>query len=138
MSDMNLKLYQAIQEAISQNVNAMRLGDFVVGTVESESPLTIRISQKDLVTEEFIQLTDAVRDYDVDIEVSHVTETRAGGSGYPQYESHDHDYKGRKKIHVYNGLHSGEVVLMGREAGGQTYYVISRLANHTNLSGQWL
>ncbi|MBM6986264.1 MAG: DUF2577 domain-containing protein [Acidaminococcaceae bacterium] len=138
MSDINLKLYQAMQEVIGQNVDSMRLGDFVVGTVETASPLSIRVTQKDLITEEFLQLTDLVRDFDVDIEVDHNTEDASGGSGDSAYAPHHHGYKGRKKITVYNGLHVGEVVLMGRAAGGQTYYVISRLANHTDLSGQWV
>ncbi len=134
---MNGKLYEAVQAAISQTVNGMRMGDYVLGTVEGTSPVSIRINQRDLITEEFLIFTDAVRDYDVDIGVAHTTENRAGGSGDPAFESHNHDYTGRKKIHVYNALRAGEVVILLRQQGGQQYCVLSRISNHTNLSGQW-
>lgn len=134
---MNVKLYQALQAVIGQNVSDMHLSDYILGTVESANPVTIRINQKDLITEDFLIFTDAVRDYDVDIEVKHTTENRAGGSGDAEYASHNHEYKGRKKIHVYNGLHPGEVVIMIRQAGAQQYCVLSRISNHSNLSGQW-
>ena len=73
----------------------------------------------------------------MDIEVNHVTENRAGGGGYAEYASHNHDYKGRKKIRVYNGLKPGEIVAMIRQRGGQQYLVVSRIHNHEGLSGQW-
>ena len=137
MIRLNTKLYQTLQAVISQTVNGMRMGDYILGTVESSNPVTIRVNQKDLITSEFLIFTDAVRDYDVDIEVNHWTENRAGGGGDAEFASHNHDYKGRKKIRVYNGLKPGEVVIMIRQQGGQQYCVLSRITNHVGLSGQW-
>jgi hypothetical protein len=134
---MNAKFYQSLQAAITQTVQGMRMGDYILGTVESDDPVSIRINQRDLITEDFLIFTDATRDYDVDIEVNHVTETRSGGNGDAEFASHDHDYKGRKKIRVYNGLHTGEVVILLRQQGAQQYCVLSRITNHSNLSGQW-
>ncbi|CUH95871.1 hypothetical protein P22_1957 [Propionispora sp. 2/2-37] len=134
---MSAELLQVFQTLIGQTMQAGQLADYVLGVVESSSPLSIRIEQKETITEEFLILTDAVRDYDVDIEVSHVTENRAGGSGDPAFASHNHDYTGRKKIRVYNGLHVGENVILLRQAGGQEFVVLSRVFNHTNLTGQW-
>lgn len=134
---MNGKLYQTLQAAINQTVNNMQMGDYILGTVETVNPVSIRISQRDLVTSEFLLFTDAVRDFDVDIEVNHRTENRSGGGGDAEFASHNHDYKGRKKIRVYNELHPGEVVILIRQQGAQQYVVLSRISNHTNLSGQW-
>ena len=134
---MNGKLYQTLQAAINQTVNNMQMGDYILGTVETVNPVSIRISQRDLITSEFLLFTDAVRDFDVDIEVNHTTENRAGGGGDAEFASHNHDYKGRKKIRVYNGLHPGEVVILIRQQGAQQYVLLSRISNHTNLSGQW-
>ena len=134
---MNAKFYQTVQAAIAQTVEGMRMGDYVLGTVETESPVSIRINQRDLITSDFLIFTDAVRDYNVDIEVRHTTENRAGGGGYAEFASHNHDYKGRKRITVYNGLHVGEVVILLRQCGGQQYCVLSRISDHTHLSGQW-
>ena len=94
---MSAELLQTMQRLVSQTTEAMKPTDYIVGVVETVGPLSIRIEQKEVVTAEFLELTDAVRDYDVDIEVMHVTEKRAGGGGYAEYASHDHDYRGRKK-----------------------------------------
>lgn len=133
-----MNLFETIQKMVKQAIEASRPADYILGRVESVSPLSIRLNARDLVTENFLILTDAVRDYSVDISVSHQTENRAGGSGDPSFASHNHDYKGRKKITVHNGLAVGEIVIMIRQAGGQQYCVLSRVHDHTNLSGQWI
>lgn len=130
-------LAEVMKQLAGQAEDAGRPSDYILGTVESSDPLAIRVSQKDLITAEYLITTDAVRDYDVDIEVNHVTENRAGGGGYAEYASHNHDYKGRKRIRVYNGLKPGEIVAMIRQRGGQQYLVVSRIHNHQGLSGQW-
>jgi hypothetical protein len=127
-----------IKKAAVAAVDAGYPSDWIVGTVETVNPLTIRTEQQEILDTAFLWLTDAVRDYKVDIEVSHVTETRAGGSGDPAFASHDHDYKGRKKITVYNGLHAGEKVFMLQKKGGQAFIVLGRVFAHAHLSGQWL
>ena len=130
-------LAEVMKQLAGQAEDAGRPSDYILGTVESSSPLSIRVSQKDLITAEYLITTDAVRDYDVDIEVNHVTENRAGGGGYAEYASHNHDYNGRKRIRVYNGLKRGEIVVMIRQRGGQQYLVVSRIHIHQGLSGQW-
>ena len=69
-------------------------------------------------------LSDNVRDFEVDIEVNHITEKRAGGGGYAEYASHDHGYRGRKKIIIYNGLKIGEKVVMIQQSGGQLFLLL--------------
>ena len=134
---MSTQLVQTIQMLAKQTLDASKPSDYVLGVVETVNPLSIRIEQKESVPEEFLILTDAVRDYEVDIEVNHVTENRAGGSGDAEFASHNHGYSGRKKIKVYNSLHVGEQVILIQQAGGQEFIVLSRVFNHTNLSGQW-
>lgn len=90
-------LKEAIQQLVKQQLNSANLCDYSLGVVETINPLTIRIDQKELLTEEFLILTDLVRDFDVDITVNHTTENKSGGSGYALFESHNHAYSGRKK-----------------------------------------
>lgn len=134
---MSRQLIETIQRLARQTEIAMKPCDYCLGVVESVSPLTIRIDQKDVVSEEFLILTDLVRDYTVDITVSHTTENKSGGSGDAEFASHNHDYKGRKKIIVHNGLAVGESVILVQQAGGQEFIVLSRLYDHTNVTGQW-
>lgn len=132
-----MSLVQTLQELTMQTVEAAKPADIVMGEVLSVSPLSIQIDQRDILPASFFHLTHAVKDYYVDIEVNHVTETRAGGSGYPQFASHDHDYIGRKKIMIYNGLKVGEKVLLLCRQGGQDYIILDRIFDPI-VSGQWL
>ncbi len=134
---MSNQLMNALQKLAYNTYQAGKPADYILGVVEAVNPLVIRLDAKETITEEFLVLTDAVRDYDVDITVNHTTENAAGGSGYAEYASHNHGYKGRKRITVHNGLTPGESVVMLRQLGGQEYLVISRIFNHIALSGQW-
>lgn len=134
---MSRQLVSMLQKLVAQTNNAMKPTDYCLGVVETVAPLSIRIDQKDILTEEFLILTDLVRDFSVDITVSHTTENRAGGGGYAEFASHNHDYTGRKKIIVHNGLSVGESVILIQQAGGQEFIVLSRLYDHSNVTGQW-
>lgn len=126
-----------IQQAAKKVVEASNLTDYCIGMVESTAPLVIRTEQQETLTEDFLILTDLVRDYDVDITVNHTTQNRSGGGGDSAFASHNHQYTGRKRITVHNGLSIGEAVILVRQAGGQEFIVLSRVNNHINLSGQW-
>lgn len=126
-----------IQQAAKKVVEASNLTDYCIGMVESTAPLIIRTEQQETLTEDFLILTDLVRDYDVDITVNHTTQNRSGGGGDSAFASHNHQYTGRKRITVHNGLSAGEAVILVRQAGGQEFIVLSRVNNHINLSGQW-
>lgn len=134
---MSRQLVSTLQKLVAQTNNAMKPSDYCLGVVETVAPLSIRIDQKDILTEDFLILTDLVRDFSVDITVSHTTENRAGGGGYAEFASHNHDYTGRKKIIVHNGLSVGESVILIQQAGGQEFIVLSRLYDHSNVVGQW-
>lgn len=132
----NDELPNVLKSLVAQTVRGMNPSDFVLGEVISETPLVIRVGENEL-DEDFLILSDNVRDFEVDIEVNHITEKRAGGGGYAEYASHDHDYKGRKKIIIYNGLKIGEKVVMIQQSGGQLFFVANRVYNHADVHGQW-
>lgn len=132
----NDELPNVLKSLVAQTVRGMNPSDFILGEVISEAPLVIRVGENEL-NEDFLILSDNVRDFEVDIEVNHITEKRAGGGGYAEYASHDHDYKGRKKIIIYNGLKIGEKVVMIQQSGGQLFFVANRVYNHADVHGQW-
>ena len=108
------------------------------GTVESVNPVTVRVDQKLILEEDDLILTHLVRDYDVDISVSHETEDFELVEGaLTDIKSHKHEYKGRKRITVHNGLKVGEDIVLLKVQGGQTYIVLDRYKDpHTE--GEWL
>lgn len=133
------RLLAIMQRIAASAVAAGNPADYCIGTVISVNPLTIQLNQQEeALSEDFLILTDLVRDFNVDITVSHRTENRSGGSGDAEFASHNHDYVGRKRITVHNGLSVGEAVILIRQAGGQEFIVLSRVTDHANVTGQWL
>lgn len=130
-------LLSVIQGAALKAVQSTSPADYCLATVMTVSPLSVQTEQQETLTEEFLILTDMVRDFTVDISVNHTTENRAGGSGDAAFASHNHAYVGRKKIIVHNGLAVGEKVILVRQAGGQEFIILSRVEDHTNVSGEW-
>lgn len=130
-------LLKLIKRAAIDAVEAGKPVRVYYGKVTKEKPLEINVEQKMTLSEAQLVLTKAVTDHYVDIEVNHLTEQRAGGSGDPAFASHDHEYKGRKKIMIYNGLKTGEKVLLVRFQEGQKFVVWDRVCDHT-VKGQWL
>lgn len=126
MRDMN-DFLKAVQEAAVKAVEAGKPSAVMFGTVRSVSPLTVFVDSKLIITEEFIRLARNVTDYDTEVTVDWLTQSRSGGSGDASFSSHDHNITGRKPIRVHNALKVGEKVILMREAGGQTYVIIDRV-----------
>lgn len=145
-------------------INASQLMDLRFGIVESVEPLKIRINPKMVLDDNYLILTNAVKDHAVDISVSWSTveddylhegamkhthqpgqykdgegSPLSGVSGAPVAfdTKHKHDIKGRKKIIIHNGLTLGEKVLLLRTQGGQDYVVIDRV-DEIPLTGEWV
>lgn len=133
---------------IAINVNEQsKLSKFEFGTVESISPLKIRIDQKKILEQSDLLLSHLVRDYYVDITVQHSTDSIYGGWDTTHSHSnagdnvipidHEHEYKGRKKIMIHNGLKVGEKVVLIRQMGGQLYYILDRIEDPV-VEGEWI
>ena len=97
------------------------------GKVVAVGPLQILVDQKMVLEEEFLILTDAVRDHYRDMTVDHLTEKAAGGGGQASYASHLHEYVGRKPFLIHNDLVVGENVVLLRVQGGQRFVVLDRV-----------
>jgi hypothetical protein len=119
-------IIRTIRKIVLNALNAQQLTNIVYGTVESVEPLKVRVDQKLLLEQEQLILTRAVMDYEVEMTVDHVTEDRSGGSGEASFSSHNHEYIGRKKFLIHNGLVDGDKVTMIRAHGGQQYLIIDK------------
>ena len=119
-------ILKEIQKLVLGVINAQKLSTVVYGTVISIEPLEVQVDQKLTLKEEQLKLTRAVMDYEVDMTVEHTTEDRSGGAGEAAFASHNHDYKGRKKFLIHNGLVEGDKVTMIRAHGGQQYLIIDK------------
>ena len=132
--DLN-ELVRAVKKAAVDAVRAENPMGVCHGTVTGLSPLEITTDQKLILGEKQLILTNAVRDYTVEMTVDHVTEvishghpvtdTYTGG-GTAQSVDHSHPYKGRKSFRVHLGLKMGEKVILLRCDGGQQFVVLDR------------
>ena len=127
-------LVKLIKKAAVEAVKASSPANMIFGKVISEVPLKIKVDQKLILTSAQLVLARDVTDYEIEMEPSlneapssHWTENASGGSGDAMFESHKHEYKGRKKFLVYNALKNGEEVILMQIAGGQKYIVIDRI-----------
>lgn len=127
-------LVKVVKKAAVDAVNASKPSNIVFGKVINESPLKIKVDQKMILTSAQLVLARNVTDYEVEMEPSlnglpyfHLTESKSGGTYDAAFESHNHEYKGRKKFLIYNALKSGDEVIMMQTAGGQKYIVIDRI-----------
>lgn len=140
-------MINAIKELIENLLERKKMSKLEFGTIESVSPLKVRIDQKHLLEEEDLILSHLVKDYYVDITVQHSTNSIYGtwdtSHGHPNVGNasiptdHKHEYIGRKKILIHNGLLVGEKVVLLRQEGGQLYYIIDRI-NDPTVKGEWI
>ena len=128
---------EVVKQAAIEAVDASKPLHLLFGQVISVSPLKIQIDQKAIYTEKMLVLTRNVTDFEVDMIVSHKTKDKSGGSGYPQFAAHNHDYRGRKKFLVHNALIVGDWVVLGRIQGGKRFVVFDRIKPIPELKGEW-
>ncbi len=127
-----MQLSDVLFQMMAQNNAAGQPADMCIGTIVKAVPLEISVNPAmEPLKEEVLYLTDAVRDYNVDVTIEWQTEDKSGGGGYAEFAAHKHEIKGRKAIHVHNDLQVGEKVLMLRVQHGQRFIVLSRLIKRT-------
>ncbi|MCM1055222.1 MAG: DUF2577 domain-containing protein [Bacteroides sp.] len=140
---------KVIKKAAVDAVKAEKPVEVCFGSVIGTSPLKILVEQKLVLGAEQLVLTKAVTDHWADIEVSHFTEndsfmpplhthiTPLGPTDGGDLDTkHKHGYKGRKRIKIYNGLRTGEKVLLIRFDKGQRFVVLDRVSEHVT-EGEW-
>ena len=141
-----IEVLEAMKQMSVDAQNSQKPMIILFGQVISEKPLQIFVNQKQTVKQEALILTNAVKDYEVDIEVSHYTvndnflNTMHDHTNVAEndFDSHNkHAYKGRKKIKIYNGLKMGEKVMMIRQNGGSRYIVLDRV-DDPKTEGEWI
>lgn len=119
MSDMTSFMKQ-IQQISSDTMASKQPADFYFGTVISDSPLQIRLTQKLILSGNQLVLTRNVTDHQVKVSISGwETETKNG---------HQHGIEiASQVLTVHNALQAGEKVVVIKEQGGQRYLVVDRV-----------
>ena len=95
-----------IKQAALEAVEASAPVQVLYGTVESASPLSVRVDQRFTLSKKFLVVPEYLTDYTVKIEFT--------GSE-------------AREATVYNALKAGETVLLLRMQGGQKYVILDRI-----------
>lgn len=142
-----VELVKVVKKAAVDAMDATKPVNICYGTVESVSPLKIRVEQKILLGAAQLALCRNVTDYAVHVTVECQTESGGqegqGGQGMtepggiPEHThnfraqgggaQHTHAISGKKEVTVHNGLSVGDNVIMLRQQGGQKYIVWDRI-----------
>ena len=121
-------LVSVIKKAAQEAIEAGKPVKVMFGEVKAINPLQITVEQKLPLTEEFLILTEAVKDHEHEITLlDWQTENASGGSGDSAYAAHPHQIVGRKRIVIHNALQVGEKVLLLAMQGGQKFIVVDRV-----------
>ena len=107
-------LLMAIKKASTEAVETTKPADFCFGKVISTSPLKISVEQKIILGVAQLVLTERVTDYTVTVGIEWET---------------DYQSSGKKQITIYNGLKTGDKVVLMKQKGGQKYLVLDRVVN---------
>lgn len=110
-------MVQAIKEIVKKMIIAEKLTNITPATVISINPIKIQVSQKLILSQDFIVVPENLTDH-----FTYLTEVEKDFNNAEDKIK----YRKRKKYIVYNGLKVGDKVILARAAGGQKYYVIDR------------
>lgn len=108
---------EAIRKLVAQTVNNFDLSDILTGTVTSVSPLEIKIDTKITLTDDFLVLTNSVRDYEVDVSFEWQAEENEDAETTPK----------KAKCTVHNALEVGDNVLLVQQSGAQMFIVLDKI-----------
>ena len=99
-------------------ISEISFSDIVFGTVISQNPLTVKISDNLILNENQIVLSRNVSDFTLEA---------VSNPEFPEDVSNISDFKKRNIYIIYNRLKEGEKVIMTKAYGGQTYFIIDRV-----------
>lgn len=129
---MSTGLIDIMKRSALAAVEAEKPCDLRYGTVISEKPLKVRVTNQFIIPEAILIVPQYLTDYEIEVTVKPsyewATQKTEGGSGEAAFAEHTHDiYFERKKIKIHGALKVGDKVAMIRQAGGQHFFIIDRL-----------
>ena len=111
------KLLEIIKLAGLQANDTLKPVNIFAGKVINTNPLEIELEQTNRIKSDFLSVSENLTD--------HFTYMTGVEDNFNDIKDKS-KYEARKKYIVYNGLRTGDTVILARAAGGQKYYVIDR------------
>lgn len=118
----------AIKQLVMQTLQNTELSDVVSGEVINDNPLQIKIDSKIILTDEFLVLTNNVRDYETTVDYIEVTESEEEtDTEETDKEETPEPTSKTAKCTIHNALKVGDNVLLLQQSGGQMFIVLDKI-----------
>lgn len=129
---MSTGMVKLIKQAAMEAVDNSKPCDLKFGTVISEEPLNIRITNQFILPESTLIVPEHLTKYETHVtvkpEYNWITKDTENKVELSEVEPHAHDIEFKeKKIQIHNELRLYDRVVLIRMQGGQYYYVAGRI-----------
>ena len=111
-----MSLYDKIKKAVKEYMDGIEMPAMFTADVITINPLSIRISDRLIVEEQFFIITERVTAYQIDLSHTH---TYSGGDTGSSLDDLD----------IRTGLEVGNTVLLQKIQGGQFYAIIDKVVS---------
>ena len=115
-------LVSLIKQIAMEAVDNSKIPDLRFGTVISESPLKVQVTNQFIIPSSMLIVPQHLTDYEVEITTS--------GYGWETKDNLGHTHGidiNKLKMKIHNKLKSGDKVALLRKQGGQSYFILDRL-----------
>ena len=110
-----------IKHAAMDAVNNSQPCDIRFGTVDSISPLKVRISSDLILPESVLVVPEHLTDYSVTVNIGSVADEPVGEDESATEEIDE------RVLTIYNGLNVGDDVVLIKNQGGKKYLILDRI-----------
>ena len=130
---MSRDLSTIIKTLAQLSADNSKLANITVGTVISESPLKIKITQDLVLPESVLIIPQHLTDYEIRVTIDSNYGWKTEDESYSSasadaFRSHSHDIiQSNKKVKIHGKLKTGEKVALINAIGGQQYYILGRV-----------
>lgn len=132
---MGRSLSGGIKLAAEQMLENSKMCNLRYGTVISESPLKVKITEHLTLPSKVLIVPQHLTDYEVEVSLNAdygwITEDTQNGSPLsPTLSSHNHKHdivQSKKKVFIHNALKVGDKIALLQATGGQSYFILDRI-----------
>lgn len=134
---MSSGILDIIKRASLDAVENNKPSDLRFGTVISTSPLKVQVTNQFVIPESLLIVPEKLTSYQISVTMdwsttpythTHTIDDTYTGGGSASSDTHTHSTVGTKSITIHNELKVGDKVALMRKAGGQSYFILDRIA----------
>lgn len=138
---MTTGLIDIMKRAAKETYENEQPTDLRFGTVVSDSPLKVQVTNLFTIPESMLIVPQHLTDHEIEVSLKSdygwiTQDTQNGGKLNPTeiYNAHEHELvhkhdiiQSKKKVFIHNALKTGDKVALIRKYGGQSFYILDRI-----------